>query len=228
LILNFIKKNFSKRDKDPEIKALESLINKAMDYDPSTRSCFTNLIGKILKIECTTPNLSMYILFKTGSIQLKKQHKNPADLKLKGTGLSFTSLYINIDEQVSFFDSGINVSGDQEMLRQLQKLFKNLDIDWEAALADIIGDIPAYAVAKSLRSSHQWKKKILKQTTLSAIEFAQEEIKVIPNSIQADGFGDAIKKLQNEVERIGMRVDRLAAKLKNLAQTKLVPRTKKG
>ena len=221
-------KKFSWLTKDSETKALESLVNKAMDYDPSTRSGFRDLHGKVIKIKCMAPKLSLYILFEKESVQLKKQYEGFVDLKLSGTALSFGALSINIDKQVSFFDSGIDVSGDQEVLSQLQKLSKNLDIDWEAALSDIIGDIPAYAIGKSVRTSLQWKRNILKRTTKVAIEFGQEEIQIIPSPVEAADFGNSVKKIQNEVERLTVQVHKLTTKLNNSIPNKVITQGEEG
>ena len=221
-------KKFSRLTKDSEIKALESLVNKAMDYDPSTQSGFRDLHGKVIKIKCIAPKLSLYILFEKESVQLKKQYEGFVDLKLSGTALSFGALSINIDKQVSFFDSGIDVSGDQEVLSQLQKLSKNLDIDWEAALSDIIGDIPAYAIGKSVRTSLQWKRNILKRTTKVAIEFGQEEIQIIPSPVEAADFGNSVKKIQNEVERLTVQVHKLTTKLNNSIPNKVITQGEEG
>ena len=45
-------KKFSRLTKDPETKILESLVNKAMDYDPSTKSGLRDLYGRVIKIKC--------------------------------------------------------------------------------------------------------------------------------------------------------------------------------
>jgi ubiquinone biosynthesis protein UbiJ len=221
-------KKFSRLTKDPETKILESLVNKAMDYDPSTKSGLRDLYGRVIKIKCIAPKLSLYILFEKESVKLKKQYENFVDLKLTGTALSFGAFSINIDQQVSFFDSGIYVSGDQEVLSQLQKLLKNLDIDWEAALSDIIGDIPAHAVGRSVRSSLQWKKNILKRTTKVAVEFGQEEIQIIPSPIEAMNFADSVKKVQNEVERLTLKIYKLTTKLNNSVPSKTITLDEEG
>jgi ubiquinone biosynthesis protein UbiJ len=221
-------KKFSRLTKDPETKILESLVNKAMDYDPSTKSGLRDLYGRVIKIKCIAPKLSLYILFEKESVKLKKQYENFVDLKLTGTALSFGAFSINIDQQVSFFDSGIYVSGDQEVLSQLQKLLKNLDIDWEAALSDIIGDIPAHAVGRSVRSSLQWKKNILKRTTEVAVEFGQEEIQIIPSPIEAMNFADSVKKVQNEVERLTLKIYKLTTKLNNSVPSKTITLDEEG
>lgn len=221
-------KIFSRLTKDSEIKALESLVNKAMDYDPSTQSGFRDLHGRVIKIKCMAPKLSLYILFKKESVQLKKQYEDFVDLKLTGTALSFGAFSINVDEQVSFFDSGIDVSGDQEVLSQLQKLLKNLDIDWEAALSDIIGDIPAYAIGRSVRSSLQWKRNILKRTTEVAVEFGQEEIQIIPSPVEAIDFADSVKKFKMKLSVLILRLISLQLNLIIQSQAKLSSWVKKG
>ena len=202
-------------NKKSAFKATESLINKAMDYDPSSQTSITYLDGKSLKIECTLPQVSFYVLFRKESVSLKDQYKNTPDITLKGTALSFGSLSINMDKRVSFFNSGIQISGDQELLSRLQDLFKNLDIDWEAALSDIIGDIPANLIGKSLRSSLDWKRNMLKRTTKAAVEFSQEEARLIPSINEVDGFNKEVKQIQNEAERLAAKTKKLKSKIDN-------------
>ena len=93
-------KIFSRLTKDSEIKALESLVNKAMDYDPSTQSGFRDLHGRVIKIKCMAPKLSLYILFEKESVQLKKQYEDFVDLKLTGTALSFGAFSINTPNEI--------------------------------------------------------------------------------------------------------------------------------
>ena len=204
-------------NKQSAFKALESLINKAMDYDPSSQTRVTHLAGKSLKIECTLPQVCLYILFRKESVSLKDQYENTPDITLKGTALSFGSLSINMDKRVSFFNSGIHISGDQELLSRLQDLFKNLDIDWEASLSDIIGDIPANLIGKSLRSSLDWKRNMLKRTTTAAIEFSQEEVRLIPSTKEVDGFNKKVKQIQNETERLAAKTKKLKSKIDDSA-----------
>jgi len=45
---------------------------------------------------------------------------------------------INADEMVSFSGTGVNVSGNLEVLRQLNHIMAELDIDWEAFWRELL------------------------------------------------------------------------------------------
>ena len=157
-----MKNKIFKKAKGPALKSLEVTLNKALEYDHSSQNAIGRLRNKVLEIECTSPSISFYIIFGGKTVHLEHHHKGAADAVLKGSVLSLGSLSINGDQRVSFFDSGVTISGDQELLGQLQQLLKNLDIEWETGLSDLIGDIPAHLIGKSLRSSIDWKKNIFK------------------------------------------------------------------
>ena len=77
-------------------------------------------------------------------------------------------------------------------------------------------------------SSLQWKKNILKRTTEVAVEFGQEEIQIIPSPIEAMNFADSVKKVQNEVERLTLKIYKLTTKLNNSVPSKTITLDEEG
>jgi ubiquinone biosynthesis protein UbiJ len=211
-----MKNKIFKKAKGPALKSLEVTLNKALEYDHSSQNAIGRLRNKVLEIECTSPSISFYIIFGGKTVHLEHHHKGAADAVLKGSVLSLGSLSINGDQRVSFFDSGVTISGDQELLGQLQQLLKNLDIEWETGLSDLIGDIPAHLIVKSLRSSIDWKKNIFKRAVTGAVEFSQEEARLTPSLNEVVDFNEAIQHTRNEVERLAARTSKVKNKMDSI------------
>ena len=55
-----------------------------------------------------------------------------------------------------------------------------------------------------------------------AVEFGQEEIQIIPSPVEAIDFADSVKKIQNEVERLNLKVNKLTTKLNNSVLSKTI------
>ena len=208
-----MKNKIFKGTKGPALKSLEATINKALEYDPSSQDSIGRLKNKVLEIECTSPSISFYVIFGAKIVHLEHHYQGTVDTALKGSALSLGSLSINGDQRVSFFDSGVTISGDQELLGQLQQLLENLDIDWETGLSDLIGDIPAQLIGQSLRSSVRWKKNILKRAVIGIIEFSQEEARLTPSLNEVIDFSEAIQHTRTEVERLAARINKIQNKM---------------
>ena len=208
-----MKNKIFKGAKGPALKSLEATINKALEYDPSSQDSIGRLKNKVLEIECTSPSISFYVIFGAKIVHLEHHYQGTVDTALKGSALSLGSLSINGDQRVSFFDSGVTISGDQELLGQLQQLLENLDIDWETGLSDLIGDIPAQLIGQSLRSSVRWKKNILKRAVIGIIEFSQEEARLTPSLNEVIDFSEAIQHTRTEVERLAARINKIQNKM---------------
>jgi ubiquinone biosynthesis protein UbiJ len=89
----------------------------------------------------------------------------------------------------------------------------NLDIDWEAALAEIVGDIPAHLLAKSIRNSAVFRADTVRRATTGMVEVAQEEFNLTPSKNEFETSAPEIRKLSSDVDRVAARLKRLQQKL---------------
>ncbi len=193
---------------------VETAINKALEYDPATQNAIGELAGKVLAVECTLPPLTFYAVHSETDITLMSQYEGEPDTTLRGSALSLASLATDGQDRVSFFDTGVEVRGDHDLLRQIKKILKNLDVDWEAALAKLIGDVPAHLVGEALRSSANWQQHVAERASTAAAEFSQEEVRLTPSRSEVDNFTTEVKHMANDVDRLAARINKLKTELK--------------
>ena len=93
------------------------------------------------------------------------------------------AIAVNAKESISFSGTGVNVSGNLDTLHQLNKIMGDVDIDWEGALAEIIGDVPAHLIAKTVRNSVVIRQDIVTRASTGLVEVAQEEFNLTPLSL---------------------------------------------
>ena len=84
-----------------------------------------------------------------------------------------------------------------------------LDIDWEEQLSKLTGDIIAHQLGNAARHGRRAFRFGLDTLEKDSGEYLQEELRLLPTRIETENFSD-------EVSRISMDVDRLAARLKRL------------
>ncbi len=90
-------------------------------------------------------------------------------------------------------------------------MLSQLNIDWEGALADIIGDVPAHMVGSALRKSADIAQQNKQRVTTALTEVAQEELQIVPSR---NGF----EQFKKEVRGMASDTDRLMAKVSLLGQ----------
>jgi len=195
------------------LMAVESAINSALEYDPATRNAIGELAGKVLAVECSLPPLTFYVIHSEQGINLMSRYEGSPDTTLHGTALSLAALAVDGEDRVSFYGTGVEVRGDHDLLRQIRKILKRLDVDWEAALAKLIGDVPAHLVGESLRGATKWQKQATERAGGAAAAFSQEEARLTPSTVEVEGFNREVKLLSEDVDRLVTRFNKLNIRL---------------
>jgi ubiquinone biosynthesis protein UbiJ len=144
-------------------------------------------------------------------IILHSSWDDEAAVTLQGSLIALAKMAANASDTSSFAGSGVQLSGDLETLHKLHKILSQLNIDWEGALADIIGDVPAHMVGSALRKSSDIAQQNKQRVTSALTEVAQEELQIVPSR---NGF----EQFKKEVRGMASDTDRLMAKVSLLGQ----------
>ena len=204
-------------------EAAEKIINSALEYDPATQRQIAALEGKLLLVESTLPPLSVAIEATTNGIMLHSNWQDSADTTVSGSLIAMLSLAASSDQHISFAGTGISVTGDLGFLIEINKLMRNLDVDWEAALASIIGDIPAHIMADTVRSSASVARDASRRAKSAAAEIAQEELRATPSATEYTDFTQRVRHISTEVERAAARINKSRQIIEQMVADKLEP-----
>jgi ubiquinone biosynthesis protein UbiJ len=195
------------------LEGAETLINAALTKDPASKQALTKLEGQVLLVESTLPPLTIAIEPTATGIQLHDNWDGNVAVTINGTLIAMAAIAVNAKESISFSGTGVNVSGNLDTLHQLNKIMGDVDIDWEGALAEIIGDIPAHLVAKGIRNSAVIRKDIVTRASSGLVEVAQEEFNLTPSKNEFEAIIPDIRQLSADADRLAARVKRLYQKI---------------
>jgi ubiquinone biosynthesis protein UbiJ len=191
------------------LEGVEKIINAALVYDPSTLRQLTPLQGKVLLVESSTPGLRIAVEVGTNGLLLHNDWPDSADVHINGSFVSILNMGINAGEMVSFSGTGVNVTGNLDVLRQLNLIMAGLDIDWEAALAELMGDVPAHILSDAVRKTANARADTLQRVKSAVVEVSQEELRLTPSKNEYDEFVLSVRHLATDTERLSARVNRL-------------------
>lgn len=192
---------------------LESAINTLLQSDPVTCRALQRMTGRVIRIKADDLNQSVYIIpFDTG-VQLQGHIENEADVTLSGTSSRLVQLISSDNKAEHFFGNGITVTGETSLANQFQHLLAETRIDWEALLADCIGDLPAHQLSQLTKSQLSFFKRISNSLTENIHEYIQEEAQWLPTRPEAEAFMTDVDHLKDRVERLAARINALQKKL---------------
>ncbi len=196
------------------LASAEKMLNTALRYDPATRIGLAQLEGKIIALQITTPGISIFVMPMDDELRLMGNWDGDVDTRISGSLLALAQL--SQTEIHNLKDSGVTVMGDLSLLADMQRLVKNLDIDWEEMLSQFTGDIIGHQTAQLIRAKFGWVKDRAKSAQRLTSEFLTEELKTLPGKPELGDF-------YHQVDDLRLAVDRAAARVEKIIKEKLNP-----
>ncbi|WP_372747277.1 SCP2 domain-containing protein [Litorivivens sp.] len=194
----------------PALAALESLINRALELDPVTRERLDALQGQRFTLHCTQPAFSLTLVIDS-HILLLSDCEETSTTTLTGSWDEFTKIALASDPGAALINGNVRVEGDTSRVLELREILSALDLDWEAPLARLIGDVAAHQIGRGVRQGGRWALGALAAFRRQATEFIREESQWVPHPIQVEDF-------YRDVEDLSLRTEKLEARLKLLQQ----------
>ena len=196
----------------------EKFINHLIQNDFHVEKQFSNLAGKSLKINTSSPSMRLIVQFDYRKICLieadEDQLEAQADLEVSGDCDQLLKILSNRGEGTSF-NPKINLAGDAIFAQELQEALSTIDIDWPRALAPWLGHIAANEVAKNGRKAIAWGNQFRESFNRNLHDYMEEETELFPSMGTLDRFRHDLDSLKLRVDRVMARVQHLSKKIEN-------------
>ena len=187
----------------------ETSLNKVLLLSPETVDQLDQISNKVIAIQLTSPVVSLSLRPSTEGIQIDMLDPDNADVTLTGSASDFFRLLTAADNSDAMFGKSINVSGDSSLATRFSNVLIDAALDWEALLAQLLGDLPAHEIARYLR----WKANLYLNTGNSLIlnleEYLKEELRALPSVPEISQFSSEVDRIRQATERLTARIERL-------------------
>ncbi|MCK5888268.1 MAG: SCP2 sterol-binding domain-containing protein [Alcanivorax sp.] len=124
---------------------------------------------------------------------------------ITGRPVAFAALALG-DDRV-FADERLTVEGDTALAHQLQRALNQLQPDWEAAMANHLGDVPAHFIGKRIRQAVKWSRQAFSTMNANVEEYVHEETRTLPGRRE-------LEATFQDIDELSLRTERLEARLK--------------
>ena len=189
------------------LASAEKIIQRALEYDPSSRIALSKLVPNVLAIQVTAPEFKIFIVPDEKGIKLLGHYEGEITTQLQGPLFALISLVKS--ERLNLKDTNVALVGSTSFMSELQKIFKNIDIDWEEILSQVFGDIIGHQGAEMIRSKLNWSKDRVSNIQRLTSEFLTEELRVLPSAPELNFFNSQVDELKLGVDRVQARIEQL-------------------
>lgn len=197
--------------------AAETAIMRAVDLSTGTRNELQGLHPLCIAISGSSPEIDLYISTDAeGAISIASYREGAATVTLEGSWKDFVGIASAEDPASALINGNIKISGDTVPLMQLQSVMTELDVDWEAPLAETLGPVVGHQLATVIRAITRTSRTTHQRLKRQLSEFILEEGRLSPPKAEQNAFFSAVDDLALRVDRAGSRLKRIKKRLNAL------------
>ena len=190
-------------------------IEDMLASDPANQSYLQNLEGLTLRVNCTLPPIVFLIEYQDGALNLHRvasaypseepnqKTVQESDLQISGTAFNLLRLAtLPLDNASALRSANLSVDGDIGLLLELSRVAKMIDIDWEALLAEKMGETPAVILSRTFGSGLRAARKVRDNLSFKLAEKMKTDNSPLPNKAELNGLKKQLRELNYRLDRL--------------------------
>ena len=188
--------------------AIETALAQALQYAPQTRAELGKLSGNSIHIRVVQPALETTLLLAERP-ELRSVYEDKASASIEGKLSDFLQVATAEDPAIALINGELKIRGDTRLLQQVQTLVAELDLDWEAPISAVAGDVVGHQIGKGLRAFFRWGQHSRLALERQLSEYILEEARLTPSPLELEDFYRDLRHLQQRLDRCEARLKRL-------------------
>jgi ubiquinone biosynthesis protein UbiJ len=188
---------------------LEAALNRALDLDDETRARLPALEGRRIGVELRGFNLALAVTVREGRLRVGPHWEAPGDLNLRASPVSLLAMALRRDDDSVVPPGKVDISGDAELARRMEKLLRDFRPDIEEAFARAFGDVLGVPLARALGHAFDWSRETARALAQDTAEFLRDERRDLVAGAEMEQFLDDVDALRERSDRLDARVQRL-------------------
>ena len=191
---------------------LEVALNRALALDAHTQQSLAGLEGRRIGVQLRGANLALAIRVRDGKLAVGPHWEQPADLNVHASPASLLAFALRRGDDSSLPPGKVDISGDAELARRLEKLLRDFQPDVEEAFAKTFGDVLGVPLARAVQRAFAWTRDTAQALAQDSAEYLREESRDLVAPAEMEQFLDDVDGVRERADRLDARVQRLAAR----------------
>ena len=201
-------------------RALETALNHTLSLDPDTQQQLAALNGRSVQLHLRGPEIALAVTVADGRLQVGPPDETPApegsQLRVAATPGSLLAMLFRRDED-GIAPGKVELAGDAELARRLEKLASRFAPDFEEAFARSFGDVLGVPLARAIRSGLGHLRESAVHLTEDGADWLRDEARIALAPGEVEEFLDGVDQLRERSERLEARLGRLTRRLQGNA-----------
>jgi len=196
--------------------ALTLALNRLVALDPETRAAIGRLEGRRIGVYLRGPEVAFALAARNSTLQIEPppdvgRDGSVSDFEVRATPGSLLAMVLGGDDDARP-PGRVEIAGDAELARQVQKLAREYRPDFEAAFAAVFGDVVGTTIARALRDAAKWAGEGARHFRDDTIDWLRDEARITVPHPEMNAFLDDVDDLRERTERLAARIARLDTK----------------
>ena len=189
--------------------ALEQALNRMLALDPECAAALAALQDRSVALRLAQPPLALRVQVRGGRLCVGPGAAAELAVSLRPAGVAVAAL----KGGGALPPGAVNLSGDAELARRLEKLAREYRPDLEAAFAARFGEVIGVPLAQGIVAALGRLRAAAAQALDDATAWLQDEARLTPAAEELEDFHDEVDRLRERGERLAARLDALCARL---------------
>lgn len=189
---------------------LEGAVNRVLSLDDNSSQRLQRLAGRTLQLDIESLGITLFFTFSKRRVGVSTRSGSEPDTVICGSPSALFSMAAP-EGAGSWGSDGsrVIITGDANLARDLERLFSQLDPDWEGSLSRLFGDVWGHQVAAGLRSGAEHARESAGNAGEMIEEYFNRGQGPVVHANELPEFSEAIDEVGSMAERIEERLDRL-------------------
>lgn len=188
-------------------RALETALNHALSLDPDTQAKLGALDGRSVQLHVHGLELRMAVTVVGEHLKVGPAPEQ-SDLRVAATPGSLLSMLMRRHSE-SLAPGKVDIAGDAELARRLEKLASGFAPDFEEAFTRTFGDVLGVPLAKAVRHGLAHARETATHLTEDGAAWLRDETRLAIAPGEMESFLDDVDALRERTERLEARLSRL-------------------
>ena len=196
-------------------RALETALNHSLSLDPDTRQRLAALNGRSVQLHLRGPEIALAVTVEDARLKVGPP-QDDSQLHVAATPGSLLAMMFRRDDY-GIAPGKVEIAGDAELARRLEKLASKFAPDFEEAFARTFGDVLGVPLAKAVRKGLAHARETATHLTEDSADWLRDEARIALAPGEVEGFLDGVDHLRGRSERLASRVQRFIQRLQGNA-----------
>ena len=202
---------------NPLIGAVEIAVNRLVQEHPEAAERLASLEGRSLQLDIRKANIGMRLLALNGRVEVTlppqpATQENRPDARIEAGVGDLMRMAAGQSDAVSMISSDLRIEGNTDVAQQFQQLLQEAPLDWEAQLAKVVGDVPAFEIGQIGKRLFGLAQHAAKSFLSDGTEYLRDETQDLAWPHEVANFRKDVDTLRDDVARLEARIFQLKAR----------------